>query len=192
MAKRVFFSFHYENVSDFRVNVVRNHWLLKPNREVAGFFDASVWETARKTSDLALKRLINGAIKNTSNTCVLIGEGTYNRRWVKYEIIKSLASGNHIFGVHINKIRNRPGLTANYGLNPFDYLGYEYSENGKTLRPIEYKNGKWVYFKDYPEYTLSKIVSESKRGKSFKLSKDYPTYCWMKDDGYNNFNKWVK
>lgn len=38
MAKRVFFSFHYENVSNFRVNVVRNHWLTKPNRESAGFF----------------------------------------------------------------------------------------------------------------------------------------------------------
>jgi len=48
MAKRVFFSFHYQDVIDFRANVVRKHWLTKRDREAAGFFDASVWETAKK------------------------------------------------------------------------------------------------------------------------------------------------
>ena len=66
MAKRVFFSFHYQDVIDFRANVVRNHWLTKPDREAAGFFDASIWEDAKKTSSLALKRLINGELKNLS------------------------------------------------------------------------------------------------------------------------------
>jgi hypothetical protein len=42
MAKRVFFSFHYQDVIDFRANVVRQHWLTKPDREAAGFFDASI------------------------------------------------------------------------------------------------------------------------------------------------------
>ena len=50
MAKRVFFSFHYQDVIDFRANVVRNHWITKSDREDAGFFDASIWETAKKTS----------------------------------------------------------------------------------------------------------------------------------------------
>ena len=52
MAKRVFFSFHYQDVSDFRANVVRNHWLLKSDRSTSGFFDASIWETAKKTSSI--------------------------------------------------------------------------------------------------------------------------------------------
>ena len=193
MAKRVFFSFHYKNVSDFRVNVIRNHWLLKPNREVAGFFDASIWETAKKTSDIALKRLINNGIKNTTNTCVLIGTGTYERRWVRYEIFKSLSSGNHVFGVHINKIKSaRTGTTENYGQNPFDYLGFEYSKNGEMIYPMEYKNKKWIYFKDYPPYRLSKPVDRSKWGTTYKLSQKNETYCWTRDDGYNNFSKWTK
>jgi hypothetical protein len=50
MAKRIFFSFHYQDVIDFRANTVRNHWLLKKDREDAGFFDASVWEKAKKDS----------------------------------------------------------------------------------------------------------------------------------------------
>jgi len=82
MAKRVFFSFHYQDVIDFRANTVRNHWLTKKDREDAGFFDASIWESAKKKGDIALKRLINGALKNTSVTCVLIGSQTFNRRWV--------------------------------------------------------------------------------------------------------------
>ena len=30
MAKRVYFCFHYQDVIDFRANVVRNHWMTKP------------------------------------------------------------------------------------------------------------------------------------------------------------------
>lgn len=68
MAKRVFFSFHYQDVIDFRANVVRNH---KTTKHVgAGYFDASIWEDAKKESDLALKRLINNELKNTSVTAV--------------------------------------------------------------------------------------------------------------------------
>ena len=80
MAKRVFFSFHYQDVIDFRANVVRNHKTTK--HESAGYFDASIWENAKKTSDLALKRLINGELQNTSVTCVLVGTHTFERRWV--------------------------------------------------------------------------------------------------------------
>ena len=73
MAKRVFFSFHYQDVIDFRANVVRQHWMTKPDREEAGFFDASIWESARRTGSVALKRLINAGLDGTSVTCVLVG-----------------------------------------------------------------------------------------------------------------------
>jgi len=38
MARRVFFSFHYGR-DIWRANVVRNSWLLKGDREDAGFWD---------------------------------------------------------------------------------------------------------------------------------------------------------
>ena len=88
MAKRVFFSFHYQDVIDFRANVVRQHWCTKPDREAAGFFDSSIWESAKKTSEVALKRLINSGLDNTSTTCVLVGSQTFARPWVRYEIMK--------------------------------------------------------------------------------------------------------
>ena len=35
--------------------------------------DHSIWEDAKKTSPLALKRLINGELENSTVTAVLIG-----------------------------------------------------------------------------------------------------------------------
>ena len=77
MVKKVFFSFHYQDVIDFRANVVRNHGQFKVSNKEAGYIDRSIWEEAKKESDLALKRLINNGLKNTSNTCVLVGTGTF-------------------------------------------------------------------------------------------------------------------
>jgi len=45
MVRRVFFSFHYER-DIWRANIVRNSWVTKPDREAAGFVDATVWEKA--------------------------------------------------------------------------------------------------------------------------------------------------
>ena len=190
MAKRVFFSFHYQDVIDFRANVVRNHWMTKPNRESAGFFDASIWESAKKTSDLALKRLINKGLTNTSKTSVLIGEDTYSRRWVRYEIFRSVFNGNDIIGVHINKIKCKKGYTKLYGPNPFEYLALQFSDDGWYAQPREFKT-IWKNSRDYDRYKLNTRISEKYRGKSIKLTHWYSTYKWNKDDGYKNFSSWI-
>ena len=192
MARRVFFSFHYQDVIDFRANVVRNHWLTKPDREAAGFFDASIWETAKRTSPLAVKRLINKEVQNTTVTVVLIGSETYARRWVRYEIIKSMAKGNYTFGVHINGIKGKDGRVKVVGRNPFDFLGYRYSDDGKRLYPYEYKSGKWVRYGDLAPYPLETTAPQSKRGKFYKLSSNRRVYNWVTNDGYKNFAKWVE
>jgi hypothetical protein len=193
MAKRVFFCFHYEDVKSFRANVVRNHWVTKDDREVAGFFDASLWEETRKRGKTALKRLINRGLQNTSATSVLIGSQTYIRSWVRYEILKSLKRGNNIFGVHINGISDKNKNTKNSGPNPFDYLGIKYSNDGNRLTMYEWKNGSWTTYSeidDSSRYSI-KRTSSTYWGKFFRLSKFYTTYLWNKDNGYNNFSKWV-
>lgn len=191
MAKRVFFSFHYQDVIDFRANVVRNHWRLKPDRESAGFFDASIWEEAQKKGDLAIKRLINNGLANTTNTCVLVGSGTYNRRWVSYEIMKSLEKGNHIFLVHINGIKCKNGQTKSKGYNPLNFLGYSISANGKKLNLHDLIKGQWIEYPDLAGWTINE-VEEKYRNKIIKLSEDYKIFDWKDDDGYNNFSNWVK
>mgnify|MGYP000881308107 CR=1 FL=1 len=191
MAKRVFFSFHYQDVIDFRANVVRNHWLTKPDRQVAGYFDASIWEKAKKTSDLALKRLINSELFNTSSTCVLVGTDTYNRRWVSYEIMKSFEKGNNIFCVHINSIKGKDGKTKSKGCNPLYYLGYSFSSDGKKLNLHKYIKGKWIKYPDLEGWSVNE-VKESYRNHIYRLSTLYSIYDWIENDGYNNFANWVK
>ena len=70
--KKSFFSFHYER-DIWRVNQVRYSWLTKPNREEAGFWDASLWEKTKLKGDKAIKNLIDEGLNNTSVTAVLIG-----------------------------------------------------------------------------------------------------------------------
>lgn len=194
MAKKVFFSFHYQDVIDFRANVVRNHWLTKPDRDSAGFFDSSIWEEAKKTGEVSLKRLINKGITGTSTTCVLIGSDTYLRPWVRYEILKSVKKGNHIFGVHINSIKGKNSLTKSQGKNPFDYLALKYSESGVSLTLMEWKNGRWTNYDKIDgsaTYRLKSPAPLSKRGKTIQLSESRNTYDWNSNDGYQNFAKWV-
>ena len=192
MAKRVFFSFHYRDVIDFRANVVRKHWVVKGDREEAGYFDASIWEEARKTNDLGLTRLINGALENTSVTCVLIGSETYGRPWVRYEIVKSVRRGNRVFGVHVNSIRGKDQLTKVAGPNPFDYIALKYSQDGAKVEVFEALNGKWVGYEKSPSYSLKNLTKEHRRGKQFKLSElGYKVYDWAADDGYDKFADWV-
>jgi len=192
MAKRVFFSFHYKDVADFRANVVRNHWKAKPNREICGYHDASIWEAARKQGDVALKRLINGGLDQTSNTCVLIGSQTYERPWVRYELLKSFKKGNHIFGVHINAVKCKQQQTKIKGPNPLNYVGVRFSDSGKTATLLEHKNGKWVeYVKIDGAASYRVDVAQKYRGNGYQLSEFYHVYDWVADNGFNNFADWV-
>lgn len=193
MAKRVFFSFHYQDVIDFRANVVRNHWMTKPDREEAGYFDASIWESARRQGETALKRLINGGLDGTSNTCVLVGSQTYARPWVRYELLKSFRRGNHLFAVHINNIKSKEETTKALGPNPLAYVGITYSEDGRAATLWENNGGKWEqYDKIDGSASYAVQVPEQYRGKGYHLGNWYRLYDWVADDGYNNFASWVK
>jgi antiphage defense system Thoeris ThsB-like protein len=193
MARRVFFSFHYQDVIDFRANVVRQHWLTKPDREAAGFFDASIWSNAKLAGDIGIKRVINAGLNGTTATCVLIGSSTYARRWVRYEIMKSLRRGNSLFAVHINSIRGRDQRTKPRGLNPLSQLGVTYSGSGLTATLWEIVEGEWrEYFEiDGSASYLVSAVGPQHRGKGYNLADWYQEYDWMADDGYHNFSSWV-
>lgn len=190
MARRVFFCFHYQDVIDFRANVVRNHWVTKPDREAAGYFDASIWESAKRTGEIAVKRVINDGLRNTSVTTVLIGTDTYNREWVRYEIVKSIEVGNKLIGVHINQIPDKYRRVKINGPNPFDYLGVGFNANGDTAFFWEW-NGRWAEYSHIRSIQLKGQVDSKYRANSFRLSDFYRTYCWSMNDGYSNFADWV-
>jgi antiphage defense system Thoeris ThsB-like protein len=120
MARRVFFSFHYQR-DIWRVNVVRNCWITQ-DRQVAGYWDASLWEEAQKKGDAAIRKMIDDALTYTSVTVVLIGAETSTRQYVRYEIEKSLEKGNGLLGVYINDLKDRLGYSDYRGSNPFDAM----------------------------------------------------------------------
>ncbi|NKL39164.1 TIR domain-containing protein [Rhizobium sophorae] len=147
MARYTFFSFHY-SPDIWRAQNVRNSWVALPGDEIdRGFFDASVFEAKRRVSPDILKNFLRDALDGTSVTCVLAGSETYRRRWVRYEIARSVVRGNGILTVHIQGLKNSKGLTSVKGPNPLDCLGV-YSANG-TIFLAEWEGTKWVKYADY-------------------------------------------
>src|SRR5271157_1189668 len=162
--------------------------MAKPDREEAGYFDASVWESARRQGNAALKRIINGALENTSNTCVLIGSQTYARPWVRYELLKSFRRGNHLFGVHINGIKSKDGTVKDLGPNPLAYVGVTFSPDGTSATLWEKNGSDWTKYDSIDgsaEYGCQ--VEQQYRAKGFNLGSWYHVYRWNAEDGYNNF-----
>ena len=109
MARRVFFSFHSQR-DVWRANCIRNCHIVQ-GTAAAGFQDASLWEKAKKEGDAAVKRLIDAALVGTTVTVVLIGSQTAGRKYINYEIDKSMERGNGIIGIHIHGIKDQTGKT---------------------------------------------------------------------------------
>ncbi|MFD9460211.1 TIR domain-containing protein [Streptomyces sp. NPDC060027] len=118
MARRTFFSFHYER-DVWRSAVVRKSAVLKPDISPE-FIDASLWEESKLKGDDALRKLITDALYGTTVTAVLIGAETSMRRWVNYEISQSIERGNGLFGIYIHNIRDQHGNRDSKGINPLD------------------------------------------------------------------------
>ena len=123
MARKTFFSFHYERDA-WRAANVRNSGALSTDDE-AGFIDAADWEELEREGDAAIKKWIKGQLNNTTATAVLIGAETADRKWVLYEIRESWNRGNGIIGVRIHGIKNQDGETDTAGLNPLDAIQFE-------------------------------------------------------------------
>lgn len=137
MARRVFFSFKYKDVS--RAMVVRNCWVTQ-GREAAGFIDAADFEKVKRKGDAAIKAWIDGQLKGTSVTAVLVGAKTCSSRWVKYEIEQSIARGNGLLGIDVSKIEDLDGNTTDRcGRIPAGYEFYLWNNDAG------YKNiGSWI------------------------------------------------
>lgn len=138
MARRTFFSFHYEQDVQ-RSAVVRKSSQFKDSVD-AEWIDASLWEETKK-NDAAIRTLIAKALERTTVTVVLIGSHTASRRWVQYEIQQSLARGNGLIGIYIHNIPGFNGLRSSRGANPLPASARTYD----WVHDDGYQNlGRWV------------------------------------------------
>jgi len=116
MARRVFFSFHFDK-DVWRANQVRNSNVVA-GTDVAGFFDHSEYEEAKKNGSDAIKRMILRHLKGTSVAVILIGTETAKRPWVKYEIEQAIALNSGLLGIQIHHLKNAAAETSSPGPTP--------------------------------------------------------------------------
>jgi hypothetical protein len=76
------------------------------------------------------------------------------------------------------------------GRNPFGYLGFVVSDDGKKLTYYEHDGTAWKVYSDLPTQSVS--FAREHWGKGFKLSSWVPNYDWVANNGYNNFASWVE
>jgi len=138
MARKTFFSFHYERDA-WRAANVRNSGALSDDDE-SGFIDAAEWEKIERDGDAAIKKWIKEQLNNTTATAVLIGAETADREWVLYEIRESWKRGNAVIGVRIHGIKNQDGETDTAGANPLDIVKFD---DGTALSSV-CKTYDWV------------------------------------------------
>ena len=178
--RRVFFSFHYNDI--WRVNQVRSSH---------GFFDASIWEKSKRTNPESLKNLIRNKIKNSSVTCILVGSETFGRRWVRYEIARSVIKGNGILSVLINEMSDQLGRTSVKGPNPLDFVGF-YNEDGDIFL-MEDDGEKWRRYRDYTIPLKLPIRFNIPHRKIIRVSDCYRgIYCFKRENGRKNFPRWIQ
>jgi len=109
MARKVFFSFQYEDVQ--RAMNVRNSNVIASDTK-AGFIDKADFEEVERKGDAAIKKWITDQLYGTSVTVVLVGATTDKSKWVKYEIEQSVERGNGILTIDISKIADLKGNTT--------------------------------------------------------------------------------
>jgi hypothetical protein len=165
--RKVFFSFHYED--DCRLAAqIRNSNVIRGVQN-AGYADAVAWEELRRQGDDAIRRWINAQLDGTSVTVVLIGQNTATRPWVRYEIERSMARGNGLLGIHMHMMTDPLFPRAPIrmpGGNPFSTFA------SRTPMP-----GAWL-----PGLAIT--------GRTLEDSVD--SYCWVVNQGYDNFSKWIE
>jgi hypothetical protein len=192
MARRTFFSFHYQ--SDIsRAWVVRNSWvtkLMQGEREDAGFFDSSVFEASQRESDDSLKHFLREGLKNTSVTCVLVGAETCLRRWVRYEIFRSFMRGNGLLAVRIHTIRGLNGYSSASGTDPFACIAFTLDSD--QVRFKEYMTTGWAAARDVGAMSQSDVVYDLRGYENHTFSCLFPIYDWEADRGHDNLGNWIE
>lgn len=192
MARRAFFSFHY--VPDvWRAWIIRNSWVVSPADQIdIGFFDSSVFEASKRENDESLKTFLRKGLENTSVTCVLTGTNTWKRRWVRYEIARSIIKGNGLLTVHVHGVKDKNGDTSMKGADPLAQMGVYKTEAGIYL--AEWKGDKWV---KYADYTLAVPKGDlwfdpPTSAAVVQLSQHCLSYDYALQNGQKNIGGWIE
>ena len=202
--RKGFFSFHFDDI--MRVNNVRNAWNINhPDREIGrNFYDRSLWESTKRTNPDGLKKLIRKGMKHSSTVCVMIGSGTWERPWVRYEIARAVADEKGLLAIHINSIprHNHHRQADALGTNPLAFMGVYTSPSGqfymyeKRFVPLNAFTSvgewQWLPFQLYrAAVSLPKYMTAPSPGYVRPLSLVTTVYDYMAERGSHNLGAWI-
>jgi hypothetical protein len=147
MARKVFYSFHFDNDCQ-RAAQVRNIGSLEVNSPIKD----NDWEELKKKGDSNVEKWIKDQLVGRSCTVVLVGSGTANRKWINYEISETWNENKGIVGVRINGLKDLNGSTSWSGANPFDFVSFTSSKKAlstvvKLYDPTVLSDSKATYKK---------------------------------------------
>lgn len=168
MARHIFFSFHFDR-DHWRVNQVRNSWIVRGEREAQPFLDSAGWEAVKRQGDNTIKKWIDDNLSGKSVTVVLIGAQTYTRPWVKYEMDESQRRGKGLLGIYINALKDQNQRTDPRGPNPFDLWTFE-------------EKNPWA----------NPFLGAGLGPVRMRYSQRYTVYDWIAHGGRANINSWIE
>jgi len=113
MARKVFYSFHFDN-DNWRAGQVRNIGTVEGDKQVNG----NKWEEVKYKSDETIKAWIENNLRDKSCLVVLIGEKTSERKWVTYEINRAWELGKAVCGIYVDRLKDVNGKQCSKGKNP--------------------------------------------------------------------------
>lgn len=147
MARRAFYSFHYEP-DNWRASQVRNMGVIDGDKPASD----NEWETITRGGDAAIQKWIDSQLDGKSVAIVLIGAGTAGRKWINYEIKKAWNDKKGLLGIHIHNLKDNDGNQASKGGDlffGFTVGGKKLSDIVKTYDPPYYtSNSVYGYIKD--------------------------------------------
>jgi hypothetical protein len=156
MARRVFFSFHYDR-DVRRIVQVRNSWVVRAKGEAQPFYDKSEFEAVKNRAG-GIEKWIEQQLAGISVTVVLFGRETYDRTWVRHEIKRSYELNKGILAVDIHNVKDPQTGTDLPGKNPLDYWSIE--RNGRRVQFSGlYSTYDWVNDNGYDN--LSKWIENA-------------------------------
>lgn len=117
MSRQVFFSFEFKKDA-WRAGQIRNMGKV----EKSSTFSDNDWEEVKSKDDETIEKWIDNQMRMRSCIVVLIGETTYSRKWVLYEINRAYELGKGLLGIYVHGLEDSSGNQCSKGKNPFDYV----------------------------------------------------------------------
>lgn len=123
----IYFSYHQERDED-RAEIVMSHSTSR-QMDVPSIWTQADWDAAIAQGQDYAEQMIIDALQGIRVTCVLIGERTVDKPWIRPMLKASHRLGKGILAVYIHNIPDYNGNLCKKGPNPMGNLKYKGRNN---------------------------------------------------------------